>query len=660
MNKKVKVLVVEDENIVGIDLKRTLKKLNYQVIDVLRTGEDAVREARDKKPDIILMDIMLGGKINGIEAIKEIKEEIDIPVIYLTAYGDEQTIQNAKFTNPYGYILKPFDERTLHSSIEMALFKHETNLKLKASEERYRLFAELSPIALSIYSEGKVVYVNSAAVKLFGAKSDNELIGKSIMELVYPTFRDLEEKRVQRANSDKEKLEDVEQKLIRLDGKELDVLVAAIPTEFGGKNAVVVMIRDITEIKKKDRIHQATVKILQSVNLSQSLDQQYNYLHKTLMDFLETKNVCFAFYDKAADTITFPYINDEFDQKPSSRKFGNGLVEYTIKSARIQLLSKDTIERLAEEKNILVNERLPKMWMGVPLPLDENLTLVLVFKEYANEHRLTENDLDLINVVSLSLTRAIESKMIDEEKRDTLRKLEELNQTKDNFFSIISHDLRSPFDSILGFTEVLKNDFEELSKGEVKLYLHSLHESSRHIYSLLNNLLQYSRFQLGKSDFVQKPIKLTNIINKIIEVLSGSALKKEIKLVNQSKESVIVFADEDMTISILLNLLTNAIKFTPRGGEIVISSEQQNNFVKIAVTDNGIGMVTDTIKSLFKLDSKKTLPGTENESGTGLGLIIVKEFVERHGGLITVKSQPSKGSYFSFTLPLKTKNSSNS
>ena len=114
MNKKVKVLVVEDENIVGIDLKRTLKKLNYQVLDVVRTGEDAVRVAIENKPDIILMDIMLSGKINGIEAIKKIKEEIDFPVIYLTAYGDEQTIQDAKLTNPFGYILKPFDERTLH------------------------------------------------------------------------------------------------------------------------------------------------------------------------------------------------------------------------------------------------------------------------------------------------------------------------------------------------------------------------------------------------------------------------------------------------------------------------------------------------------------------------------------------------------------------
>ncbi len=298
MNNKIKILVVEDESIVGIDLKQTLVRLNYQVIDVVRSGEDAIKKAIEEKPDIILMDIMLGGKISGIEAVHRINQKIDVPVIYLTAYADEKTIQSAKLTDPSGYIIKPFEERSLHSSIEIALYKHQTSMKLKKNEERYRALVELSPVAIGIHSEGKVVYVNSAGLKLFGARSEEELIGKPIMELVFPSFRDLVKERVKRATLEKENLEAIEEKLLRLDGKELDVEVTAIPTEFGGKDAVQVVIRDISEVKKKERIHQATVKILQSVNLSQSLDQQYSYLHKTLMDFIEIKNVCFAFYDK--------------------------------------------------------------------------------------------------------------------------------------------------------------------------------------------------------------------------------------------------------------------------------------------------------------------------------------------------------------------------
>lgn len=660
MNKKIKILIVEDESIVGIDLKHTLVRLNYQVIDVVRSGENAIEKAIEERPDIILMDIMLGGKINGIEAVHRIKQKIDVPVIYLTAYADEKTIQSAKLTDPSGYIMKPFDERSLHSSIEIALYKHKTNMKLKKNEERYRALVELSPIAIGIHSEGKVAYVNSAALKLFGAKSEQELIGKPIMDLVFPSFRDLVQERVKRATVDKENLEAIEEKLLRLDGKELDVEVTAIPTEFGGKDAVQVVIRDINEVKKKERIHQTTVKILQSVNLSQSLDQQYSYLHKTLMDFIEIKNVCFAFYDKITNRISFPYFNDEFDEKPRPRPFEKGLIENTIKSARTQLLSKIEIQKLVKENLVSLNEKLPKMWMGVPLPLNENLTLILVFKEYVNENYLSDKELELVNAISLPLTRALERKMIEEEKKDTLEKLEELNQTKDNFFSIISHDLRSPFDSILGFTEILMNEFEELTKEEYKLYLDSLYQTSRHIYSLLNNLLQYSRFQLGKTEFVQKSIVLSKIIDKNIEILAGVALKKEITIVNQSKSEIVVFADEEMLNSIFLNLMTNAIKFTHRNGEIIISTVKQKGFAKTTVQDNGIGMEENTLKKIFKLDRKKSTPGTENETGTGLGLLIVKEYVEKHGGSITVTSKPSEGSKFEFTLPLDSKNSFNS
>jgi PAS domain S-box-containing protein len=652
MNKKVKVLIVEDESIVGIDLKQTLVKLNYQVLDLVRTGEDAVQKALENNPDIILMDIMLDGKMTGIEAVQKIKEQIDIPVIYLTAYADEKTIQTAKLTDPFGYILKPFDERSLHSSIEMALYKHETNMRLKESEERYRDLVEQSPIAIGIHAEGEVVYANSAAVKLLGAKSKRELIGKPIMDLVFPSFRDLVQERVKRASTKREKLEAIEEKLLRLDGQEIDVEISAMPIDFDGKEAIQVVIRDISEVKKKERIHQATVKILQSVNLSRSLDEQYNYLHKTLTDFLEIKNGCFAFYNKLNNIISFTCFSDEFDEKPKTRQFGNGLIEHTIKSARIQLLSMEAISKLINSETITFNEKLPQKWMGVPLPLDENLTMVLVFKEYFNENYLSEKELELMNAIILPLSRAIERKMMEEEKKITLQKLEELNQTKDNFFSIISHDLRSPFDSILGFTEILKNDFEELTREDLKLYLDSLYQSSRHIYSLLNNLLQYSRFQLGKMEFNQRVLNLCSTIENNMEILTGIALKKEIKFINRINKDYYVYADEDMLNSIILNLITNAIKFSNRGAEIIVTALSQNSFVKISVLDSGIGMDDNTLKKIFDIDAKKSTLGTENETGTGLGLVIVKEFVEKHGGSIMVTSESSKGTTFSFTLPL--------
>lgn len=654
MKDKARILVVEDERIIGIDLKKTLTKLNYDVIDVVSNGASAIKVAIQVKPDLILMDIVLDGEMNGIEAAQIIQQSLEVPIIYLTAYTDEYFLNRAKITNPFGYLIKPYEEHTLQLSIEMALYRHSVDLKLKISEERYRTLIEYSPIAIGIHAEGKVVYVNTAAIKLFGAKSEIDLIGKPIMELVMPSFRDLVQERVKRATQRKEKLDPIEEKFMTLDGRELDVEVSAIPIDFQGKEAVQVVIRDISEIKKKERIHQTTIKILQSVNLSNSFEQQCDYLHKTLVDYIESKNVCFALYDKGSESISFPAFSYEFDDTPLPRKFGNGLIEYTIRSGRTQLLKKVEIVNLIESEKIYFEGHIPTAWMGMPLSLDDNVTIVIILKEYVSEYYLSSKELELLNAISLPLTRAFERKMLEDEKRETLFKLKELNQTKDNFFSIISHDLRSPFDSILGFTEILKNEYEKLTAEEIKLYLDSLYDSSRHIYNLLNNLLQYSRFALGKMEFNPKSLELNKVINTNIEMLRGTALKKEITLVNFQNDEILIFADEDMVNSILLNLLTNAIKFSKRGGEVRVTVRVNGDFGVISIQDYGIGISEENIEKLFKLDTKKSEPGTENESGTGLGLLIVKQFVEKNGGTISVQSQISSGSIFTFTLPLFT------
>lgn len=651
MHKSVKILIAEDEAIIAADLEKSLQKLNYQVVGIENSGESVIKAAREKAPDLILMDIMLNGKINGIKAAQQIKEDLDIPVIYLTAYADEKTVQNAKITDPFGYILKPFDEINLNSHIQIALFKHHANKKLMESEKRYRTLVETSPIAIGIHCEGKVVYTNSAGVKLFGAKSAEDLIGKPIMDLVIPYFRDIVEERVKRVTTSKKILEPLEEKLRTLDGRELDVEVTAIPTKFDGKDAVEVIIRDISEIKKRERIQQTVVRILQSVNHSLTLEQQFDYLQKTLIDFIEVKNICFALYDKTKNLITFHSFSDEFDEKPRDRNFSNGIIELVIKSARIQLLSYEEINKLIATKTISFKEKIPKVWLGIPVELDENLTLVIICKEYINENYLSEKEIELINAIILPLTRVLERKMLEIEKNQALRQLEELNQTKDNFFSILSHDLRGPFDSILGFTEILRNELEELSKEEIKLYLESLYQSSRHIYNLLTNLLHYSKFQLGKTEFNPKKINLNIALEGIIAILSGNALKKDISLLNQVNQDVFVFADSDMLNSIFINLISNAIKFTKRGGEVKVFSEPFENFVKISVQDNGIGIENDKIERLFKLDYKKSTFGTENESGTGIGLLIVKQYIEKHGGTITVKSAVGKGTTMTFTIP---------
>jgi signal transduction histidine kinase len=373
LENKIRILIVEDETLVSFDLKNIVCNLGYEVIGVVRTGEEAFSKAFEAKPDIVLMDIMLSGKLNGIETAEQIKKSIDVPIIYLTAYADKETLHDAKLTEPYGYIIKPFDERSIHSAIEIALYKFKMEMKLRESEKRYRLLAE---------------------------------------------------------------------------------------------------------------------------------------------------------------------------------------------------------------------------------------------------------------------------------------KLKSVSESKDQFFSLISHELRSPFNSILGFAEILYNDYEELSKDELKLYINSLFHSSKHIFSLLDNLLHLSRFQSGKVDFNPVSISLQNIIEKNLQVLKVTANRKEISIISNLPDNINIFADEAMVNSVLLNLITNAIKFTRRGGKIEINVQHNAKFAEVSVHDHGIGMSDDTIFNLFKVEMSKTLPGTEGETGTGLGLVLTKKFIEQNGGTLKIQSKLHQGSIFTFTIPI--------
>jgi len=650
MDEKIKIMVVEDETIVGIDLINILVKLNYKVIDLIRTGEEAIKKSSEEKPDLILMDIMLNGKINGIEAAEQIKNIINIPIVYLTAYADSTTLENAKITEPSGYLLKPFDERTLLSTIETALYKHKIETRLKESEERYRSLVELSPIAIGIYLDDKVVYANPAGVKLFGASSTKELLGKTINNFIHPDFLDIVKKRIDLTIKRGHSVEIPEVKLIRLDRKIIDVEIVIIPSWYQGKSAIQIVLRDITEEKRKAQVQQSSLRIIQSVNLTNSLGEFYENLHHILKDYIHIDNLYIALHDEN-NKLTFPYFKDEFILANEVDDFDIALIKKIIKDRKSVLLKRSQVEDFASSNDYKFYGTNLQSLLAVPFEI-HNLTGLLLVKEYYNEDAQTEKEMELLEQLSYSISRSIERKMLEEERKLYTEKLKELNSTKDQFFSIISHDLRSPFDSILGFTEILKNEYNELSDNEIKLFIDSLFQSSRHIYSLLNNLLQFSRFQLGKMEFDPQNLPLYNIVEKNIEILKGNALKKQINLINKVKAGFVVYADKEMLNSIILNLVTNAIKFTGRGGDVIISSVNNDKFVEVSVVDTGIGMDKKTLVDLFKLDVKKSTPGTENESGTGLGLMLTKEFVENNGGKIAVKSSPNKGTCFSFTLPL--------
>lgn len=231
-------------------------------------------------------------------------------------------------------------------------------------------------------------------------------------------------------------------------------------------------------------------------------------------------------------------------------------------------------------------------------------------------------------------------------------KLQELNATKDKFFNIIAHDLKNPFNVILGFSDLLRTGSNQYNQEQTMEIISMMHTSAENAYKLLENLLEWSRSQTGEIDFKPKNLVFKDLVVESENLCENFAKEKSISISNEIPDNLIVYADPNMLSTILRNLITNAIKFTHKGGNITITSILQNAEITILVSDTGIGMNENTRSKLFKINEKISILGTEKEKGTGLGLILCKEFVEKHGGEIWVESELGKGSNFKFSIPI--------
>ena len=232
--------------------------------------------------------------------------------------------------------------------------------------------------------------------------------------------------------------------------------------------------------------------------------------------------------------------------------------------------------------------------------------------------------------------------------------LEELNKSKDRFFSIISHDLRSPFNALLGMSGFTKKFFDNLSQAEIKESIENMHSSAKKVYDLMQNLLEWTQIQTGGLEIDKSKIDLCEISKKILELYKETAVSKNVNLTSNISNSIFLYADRYMIETILRNLVSNAIKFTQPGGNVSISAAVKNDFVEVNVEDTGIGINPDNQKNLFTIDKQYRSEGTANEKGTGLGLVLCKDFVEKSNGTISVESKLNKGSKFTFTVPLFT------
>jgi PAS domain S-box-containing protein len=253
--------------------------------------------------------------------------------------------------------------------------------------------------------------------------------------------------------------------------------------------------------------------------------------------------------------------------------------------------------------------------------------------------------------VNMDITDVKNAELVIKENE---RKLLQLNTDKDRFISILSHDLRSPINNLLGLSEILTDDTNSLNTNEIKDIAGKINKSARITNKLLEDILMWARTQQGKIPFKPQILSFKDICMNILEILNPNAKVKNITINYSASDHINVFADIDMIKTVLRNLLSNAIKFTNTGGTIKINAEENSEIVTISVSDNGVGISTESLAKLFDISEVITTKGTAKETGTGLGLLLCKEFVEKHGGKIWVDSEVGKGSDFKFTLSIFT------
>lgn len=272
--------------------------------------------------------------------------------------------------------------------------------------------------------------------------------------------------------------------------------------------------------------------------------------------------------------------------------------------------------------------------------------LILVFLWVRLLRLQIKNATESIHHKNQELQKAI--RMLKEQESQ----LRELNSTKDKLFSIIAHDLRSPFNAIIGLSELLIGKTKDLEVAKIEKYMGIIHSTAKNTLTLLDNLLTWAKSQTGSSIYQPEKTNLPAIISEIAAEAKSIAKIKNVTVNHIQSDDFKVYADENMLKTILRNLISNAIKYTHPNGEIAISAEQNQNNIEITVSDNGVGMDEETQNKLFQIDTNITNTGTADEKGSGLGLIICKEFVEKHGGEIWIESEPGKGSSFTFSLPV--------
>jgi len=515
------------------------------------------------------------------------------------------------------------------SGFNAYLINQTDKIKENRDLQFFKLLFENIKEGIAVETKGRIISANNMFANIFGYSSFEEIMGKDILDLTAANNVLKVAEYLQLYHSRKEVPQRFEFLGKRKDGSTFTCELSPSVIKSEGHLYFIFTVQDITEKKIAQQI------ICES-------EEKYRNLIENIDDFLftlERSRLFFkpVFFTHPVEKIT-GYSREEMlkDIKLLIKIIHPD--DIPAMKENIKKFSRSRNKMSAEFEFRIINRQGNVVWVRSKLSVTRNASGD-VEKVYG-----------LVSDISLR-------KKAEEDLQKTTQNLVKLNETKDRFISIISHDLRTPFSSILGFTDLLLND-ETLTPDERNQYVKYIQESSNSMLALVNSLLDWTRLQTGRIRFEPEKADVSEVISKSINALSGAAFQKNISITSTVQENLYLFIDKDLIGQVFNNLISNAIKFTHNGGSIVISAEpyQYSRFFEFSVKDNGIGIKPEDAKKLFGVDTKYSTEGTAGEKGTGLGLSLVKEIIEKHGGSVRIESEPGSGTNVLFTLPVAAAN----
>ncbi len=506
-------------------------------------------------------------------------------------------------------------------------------------EKKYKILFESSRDAIMLLAPPEWLFTagNKATLEMFGAKNEKEFSSKTPGDLS-PEYQpdgqlSSEKARKMIGKAMRNGSHFFEWTHKRINGDEFPATVLLTMVKLEGKKLLTATVRDITKTKKtekelqKYRDHLEKIVEERTTNLQES-EEKYR-------SFFRTSKDCIFISSKEGEWLDMSDSAPEFFGYENKKELEKIKITDLYENPADRKKHARQVENQGFTKNFAVNLRkkddtvINTLITSVPIKDDKGE--VIAFQG---------------TIRDITAQKEAENALKESEK-----KLQELNAAKDKFFSIISHDLRSPFNSIIGFSEMLYNETEAFSKAEIKEMAESIYKVSQETYNLLNNLLEWSGTQTGRIIFEPAKTRIYDIVINTIDLLNDNAKKKNIAISVDIPEHLQVFADINMITTVIRNLLSNAIKFTYEKGSIKISAQDTGKSVEITIADTGMGIKKKDINNIFRIDADSSNPGTANEKGTGLGLVLCKEFVAMNNGDIRVESEIAKGSKFIVSLP---------